>query len=64
MMEPHCSTTCHWGTVGGGREEGGKGERRERRKGEREEGKEGERERKKGWRGARKDKKVREKVGG
>ena len=43
MMEPHCSTTCHWGTVGrrgrkrseegrrkGGRREGGKGVRRER----------------------------------
>lgn len=39
MMEPHCSTTCHWGTVGGGGEDGGKGERR---KGEREGGKEGE----------------------
>ena len=41
MMEPHCSTTCHWGTVGWrgrkrseegeeGRREGGKGVRRER----------------------------------
>ena len=42
MMEPHCSTTCHWGTVGGGRRERREEGEEERREGGRERGREGE----------------------